>query len=66
MSNGDSWLLFVVYGSPNYQLRKLLWRDLNQRNLSISKPWMIVRDFNLVVPALEVNSQGSFFNSQKL
>ncbi|XP_038688766.1 uncharacterized protein LOC119987931 [Tripterygium wilfordii] len=66
-SNGiNSWLLTVVYGSPNFNLRKLLWMDLNSEIKDNLDPWMVVGDFNSVVSLEEVSSQAQFnFNRCK-
>ncbi|KAF7812281.1 putative ribonuclease H protein At1g65750 family [Senna tora] len=42
----NSWLLTVVYGSPNPCLRRDLWRDINNIGETVQEPWCVVGDFN--------------------
>ena len=53
-----SWLLSVIYGSPNPCLRRLLWQGLNQQYMNLNLPWFVAGDFNSVLTADEVSNKG--------
>ncbi|XVF54107.1 hypothetical protein PTKIN_Ptkin05aG0154200 [Pterospermum kingtungense] len=54
------WFLSIIYSSPDYSLRKLLWKDLDQVRLAVDGPWLPVRDYNLVYLANESSSKYIF------
>ena len=45
-NDSHSWLLTIVYDSPNCTLRKYLWQDLNQNVVNLEEPWVVAGDFN--------------------
>ncbi|XVF64686.1 hypothetical protein PTKIN_Ptkin09bG0187600 [Pterospermum kingtungense] len=55
-----SWFLSIVYASPDYGLRKLVWRDLDQISLGINGPWLPIGDYNFVLFANETSSTYTF------
>ncbi|XP_061342988.1 uncharacterized protein LOC133289134 [Gastrolobium bilobum] len=52
-SNGASFLLTVVYGSPREEERNALWSDLRRISETISVLWAVVGDFNEILSANE-------------
>ena len=52
-NDSHSWLLTIVYGSPNCTLRKYIWQDLNQNVVNLEEPWVVVSDFNSVTSTEE-------------
>lgn len=46
ISNNYSGFLIVVYGSPNFAQRSLLWEALCSLTPSSSEPWLLVGNFN--------------------
>lgn len=57
-SSEDSRFLYVVYDSPNASLRKRFWKDLAIKEFDIDDAWLIISDFNAVLSADEVSTQG--------
>lgn len=61
---GKCWDLVAVYASPNPGVRKSLWNSLS--NLAITRPWVIIGDFNCVLSSEERSPEGrtssSFIN----
>ncbi|XP_019172110.1 PREDICTED: uncharacterized protein LOC109167542 [Ipomoea nil] len=55
-----SWLLSVVYGSPNAHLRKKLFADLTSDSHHPDIPWLVVGDFNSVLSSDETSSPENF------
>jgi len=49
LSSNNSWLLSVIYSSPRYAKRLLLWNNLTKVVDLHSLPWIIVGDFNKVL-----------------
>ncbi|KAG8472739.1 hypothetical protein CXB51_034646 [Gossypium anomalum] len=49
------YLIFIsfVYGSPNRQIRQLLWNDLKNAIISGQIPWMAIGDFNAILASSE-------------
>ncbi|XP_019186538.1 PREDICTED: uncharacterized protein LOC109181240 [Ipomoea nil] len=58
--SGGIWLLSVVYGSPNMQLRRKLFADLSSQDLGLQGPWLSVGDFNSVLKKEEVSNSDTF------
>ncbi|KAI9081966.1 hypothetical protein K1719_036228 [Acacia pycnantha] len=52
-SQNISFLFTAIYGSPQKQLRKILWNDLQLLADSISSPWMLAGDFNAILHCSE-------------
>ncbi|XP_057452046.1 uncharacterized protein LOC130743838 [Lotus japonicus] len=44
--NLPSLLVTFVYGSPNYSIREILWRELRCLASTMQTPWMVLGDFN--------------------
>lgn len=44
----ESWLITVVYASPNLARRVQLWDDLSQLAETIDQPWSVLGDFNAI------------------
>lgn len=44
-------MVTFVYGSPNYSIRELLWRELRQLANHMLTPWVALRDFNAYLSA---------------
>ncbi|KAI7983560.1 hypothetical protein LOK49_LG15G02517 [Camellia lanceoleosa] len=44
--DSEEWLLSVVYANPNPSARETLWEELEDTVNNISKPWLVIRDFN--------------------
>ncbi|KAI7983884.1 hypothetical protein LOK49_LG15G02525 [Camellia lanceoleosa] len=42
----EEWLLSAVYANPNPSARETLWEELEDTVNNISKPWLVIRDFN--------------------
>ena len=49
LSSNNSWLLSVIYASPKYAERLLLWNNLTKVAYLHSLYWIIARDFNEVL-----------------
>ena len=51
IGRGDekTWLISVVYGSPNASLRRSLWKDLHKGSLELNEAWLIMGDFNSIM-----------------
>lgn len=45
----ESWLITVVYASPNLARRAQLWDDLSQLAETIDQPWSVLGDFNAIL-----------------
>lgn len=52
-SLSHSWLLSVVYGSPRFRKRCLLWNNLKTLSEKHSLPWAVMGDFNDVTKVEE-------------
>ncbi|XP_061343759.1 uncharacterized protein LOC133289777 [Gastrolobium bilobum] len=52
-SNGMNFVLTVVYASPREEVRQDLWKDLRRISSNLSKPWMVMGDFNEIMYARE-------------
>ncbi|KAF7826983.1 uncharacterized protein G2W53_018147 [Senna tora] len=48
-NRSDSWLLTVVYASPQAPSRRELWSELHELSRNIQEPWCVVGDFNAFV-----------------
>ncbi|KAI9080552.1 hypothetical protein K1719_037518 [Acacia pycnantha] len=46
-------LFTAIYGSPQPELRKFLWHDLDQLASTISSPWLLGGDFNAILHQYE-------------
>ncbi|KAL7259319.1 hypothetical protein ACSBR1_005252 [Camellia fascicularis] len=42
----EKWVSVVVYASPNLILRDHLWKDLEDRAVTMDQPWLVAGDFN--------------------
>lgn len=60
-----SWTCSAVYASPTPVARELLWTHLASLRNTITKPWMVVGDFNEVLLPSEVRG-GAFQHSRAL
>lgn len=45
-NDGSTWLLTVVYASPNYQIREKLWQHIIELEYVINFPWVVIGDVN--------------------
>ncbi|XP_019179248.1 PREDICTED: uncharacterized protein LOC109174466 [Ipomoea nil] len=63
-ADSESWLLSVVYGSPNKALRKRLFSELSGQFFMPHGPWLAVGDFNSVTCQDEVNNLETFSMSR--
>ncbi|KAF7833197.1 ribonuclease H [Senna tora] len=59
--NSGSWVFTVVYGSPNFTTKELLWNHLASIHRGISCPWLVLGDFNDILLPNEV-SGGTFYH----
>lgn len=48
------WFFSLVYGSSSHSLRRQLWEALSVKALNISRPWLIIGDFNFVSSQHEI------------
>ncbi|KAI9089132.1 hypothetical protein K1719_029411 [Acacia pycnantha] len=48
-SHNINFLFTAMYGSPQKQLRRYLWQDLDSLANSISSPWMLAGDINAIL-----------------
>lgn len=48
-SNASPWFSTIVYGSPHYANRQILWDDIQDIHSSIDSPWALLGDFNVVL-----------------
>ncbi|KAJ4840446.1 hypothetical protein Tsubulata_016701 [Turnera subulata] len=46
---GLSFLLTAVYGSPQEQWRRFLWRNIEALATQITEPWILAGDFNAIL-----------------
>lgn len=54
--DGKTWEWTVGYASPNYTIKKLLWRDLEL--IEHNKPWCLLGDFNATLFGHERSTGG--------
>lgn len=59
----DSWVCTAVYASPTPIVRSSFWSYLVELRSRVSKPWMLIGDFNEVLLASECKG-GSFVHSR--
>ena len=57
--NLQTWMCIAIYGSPILTCRSQLWDYLKELRNRISKPWMLLEDFNKFLLPSEVN-RGTF------
>lgn len=53
VNNYKPFLLYAIYASPKFALRKDLWLDLIDCAQNINLPWAVIGDFNEVVSQRE-------------
>lgn len=51
--DGVEWLLSVVYASPILEVRRNLWRCLEEFATEVSLPWIMIGDFHDICSADE-------------
>ncbi|XP_019177832.1 PREDICTED: uncharacterized protein LOC109173030 [Ipomoea nil] len=60
----NSWLMTVVYGSPDHSLRRKLFEDLSGDRFDPQGPWLTVGDFNSVTCKEEVSNSESYSHTR--
>ena len=50
---GQAWPMSAIYASAEVELRKLLWKYLQELGEKVRFPWLLVGDFNEVTDASE-------------
>ena len=59
-SPNRNWFMFtVVYGSPNFRRRQMLWSKLKDLEGYISLPWLVAGDFNAFLTIAEKKGRSS-------
>ena len=51
--NSDEWMFTVVYANPILTLKKQCFEEVAQLARNITKPWMVIGDFNEILSAAE-------------
>lgn len=58
--NGKSWDFLAVYGSPNDQMKSLLWQELNRISETTTSPWLLEGNFNPIKSPVETTSVSKY------
>lgn len=57
VSQPTGWRLLCIYGHPNEACRILQWRKMSAKGTCITKPWLCIGDFNVILSSAEKESE---------
>ena len=44
--NKSEWMFTIVYNNPKIDMKRVLWKDLQDLSSNILEAWLLARDFN--------------------
>lgn len=60
-NDGVEWVMTAAYAHPNPRIGKFLWDKLNE--VEVSRPWMLIGDFNCLLKEEERRSNSGASSS---